>query len=146
MLLDVTDQTPSRALTIADIAVGDAVTQTVVFDASKREAFSAFANDRAPVHDDPRFARAAGFSGPIIQGLAVASRFSRLIGMYLPGEHAILERVEFKYKRPVYADVPLLYKAVVERVFRPMRVIKLDLSVSIDGEERVTGKAQCLLR
>jgi acyl dehydratase len=146
MQLEVTDATPARAITIADIAVGDAVTQRVVFDADKRDAFARLANDRAPVHNDPRFARETGFDAPIIQGLAVAARFSRLIGMYLPGEHAILEKLELKYRRPVYADREVLYSCRVDRILRPQRVVVLALVVSVDGTDHVTGRCQCLVR
>jgi 3-hydroxybutyryl-CoA dehydratase len=146
MLLEVTDDTPARALRIGDIAVGDAVEQSVVFDAAMRDAFAVLARDRAPVHDDPRFARDAGFDDPIIQGLAVSTRFSRLLGMYLPGEHAILQSIELQYRRPVYADRTLVYRCVVERLLRPMRVVQLALSVSIDGREHVTGRCRCLVR
>src|SRR5262245_65733931 len=104
MHLEVTDETPPRALLVDQLSVGDKVTQRVTFDAEKHRAFACLARDSAPVHDDVEFARRSGFDAPIIQGLAVVSRFSRLMGMYLPGEHAILQRTEFKIHRPVYAN------------------------------------------
>ena len=146
MLLEVTDATPSRTMAIGDIEVGDAVSQRVVFDSEKRDAFARLARDRAPVHNDPRFAHQTGFDEPVIQGLAVATRFSRLIGMYLPGEHAILEKIELKYHRPVYADRELLYNCRVDRILRPRRVVVLALTVSLDGIDHVTGQCQCLIR
>ena len=145
MLLEVTDDMPSRALTIDDIAVGDMVVQKTVFGAEKHKAFACLARDRAPVHDDPRFARQRGFAAPIVQGLAVASGFSRLMGMYMPGEHAILEKIEFKYHLPVYADRELLYRCRVHRILKPMRVVVLALSVSCEGVDHVTGQSQCLM-
>ena|SRR5207249_1789187 len=145
MLLEVTDHTPPRALTIGEITVGDTVIQRVVFDAEKHNAFACLARDRAPVHDDAKFAQQRGFEAPVIQGLAVVSRFSRLMGMYLPGEHAVLEKVEFKYHRPVYADRELLYACTVLRILQPLRVVVLALSVSLDGFEHVTGQSQCLI-
>jgi 3-hydroxybutyryl-CoA dehydratase len=145
LLLEVTDDTPSRVLTIEDIAPGDTVVQTVVFDSEKRNAFSAVARDRAPIHHRARFARELRYDAPVIQGLAVATGFSRLIGMYLPGEQAVLEKVEFKYRRPVYADREMLFSCTVVRVLRPLRVVVLGLSVSLGGVDHVTGLSQCLV-
>jgi 3-hydroxybutyryl-CoA dehydratase len=142
----VTDETAGRTLTIDEIVVGDAVEQRFAFDGVVRQAFAIVANDRAPVHDDERFAHDKGFGGPIIQGLCVATRFSRLIGMYLPGEHAILESINLKYRRPTYEGQTLLFRATVTRVLRPMRVIKLNLAANSESGDHLVGEAQCLIR
>ena len=144
--LEVFDDTPLRHLTVDDLVIGDSVVQRVRFTRNMLAAFARVANDRAPVHDDPRFARAAGFAGPIVQGLALSTRFSRLIGMYLPGGHAILESIELKFRHPVYADQDVIYRAVVDRVFRPLRVVALALTISRDGAPQVIGTARCLVR
>jgi acyl dehydratase len=143
MHLEVTDETPPRALLVDQLSVGDKVTQRVTFDAEKHLAFACLARDSAPVHDDVEFARRRGFDAPIIQGLAVVSRFSRLMGMYLPGEHAILQRTEFKFHRPVYANTELLYSCEVKRIIRPLRAVLLEVAVTTNGIDRVTGQCQC---
>lgn len=145
-LVIVDDDTPERALTIRDIAVGDAVEQTFTFDARAREGFKTVANDRAPLHDDDRFARSQGYRGAVIQGLCVSARFSRLIGMYLPGRHAILERIELKFRRPTHEGEPLVFRAEVARVLQPLRVVRLELSARSDAGVHVAGEAQCLVR
>lgn len=145
-LIVVGDDTPERALTIGDISIGDAVEQTFAFDAQAREAFRVVANDRAPLHDDDRFARVQGYRGTVIQGLCVSTRFSRLIGMYLPGRHAILERIELKFRRPTHEGEPLVFRAEVARVLQPLRVVRLELSARSAAGVHVAGEAQCLVR
>ena len=142
----VDDSTPGRHLAINDLAVGDSVSQHVVFSADARRAFSVLANDSAPVHDSARFARARGFDEPIIQGLCVVSRFSRLIGMYLPGEAAVLESLSFKFRKPVYERCELLYRAEVTRVLSVVHVVRLKLLVESGGVVCIAGEAQCLVR
>ena len=143
--LAVDDSAPVRRLTVDDIVAGDAVVQVFVFDRSAREAFARVANDRAPVHEDDRFAHAHGFRGPIIQGLCVSTRFSRLIGMYLPGEAAILERIDLKFRHPTYEGVPVTFRAEVVRILRPMKVVRLAVSAACEGVVHVSGEAQCLI-
>lgn len=146
LLLTVDDEMPSRAMTIRDLVVGDAVQQVFVFDTAARRAFAAVANDRAPIHEDERFAHAHGFPGVILQGMCVSTRFSRLIGMYLPGEHAILQQIELKFRHPSYEGQQLVFQARVERILAPMRVVRLSLSSGAEGATHVVGRAQCLIR
>ena len=146
VILTVDDRTPSRALTVRDLVVGDAVEQMFAFDAAARRAFAEVANDRAPVHEDERFAHAHGFAGTVIQGMCVSTRFSRLIGMYLPGEHAILEQIELKFRHPSYEGQPLVFRASVERILAPMRVVRLALSAMAGDIIQISGRAQCLIR
>jgi 3-hydroxybutyryl-CoA dehydratase len=145
-LLVVDDTTPSRPLLVGEIMVGDAVEQHFAFDATARAAFAKVANDRAPVHEDERFAHAHGFRGTVIQGLCVSSRFSRLIGMYLPGEYAILETLALKFRHPTYEGQPLVFRAEVTRILPPLKVVKLMLTASSESIFHLTGEAQCLIR
>jgi len=108
--------------------------------------FKKLANDRAPIHADKSVAQKAGFDAPIIQGLALAVRFSRLIGMYLPGERAILEKIELKYKVPVFAGQELVYTCSVARMLRPLQVVEMSLAIAVEGKDCVTGRCQCVLR
>jgi len=144
--MEVTDATPSRAMSIDDLSVGMTVVQRFAFEREQLEHFKQLANDRAPIHGSPAAAGRAGFGAPIIQGLALATRFSRLIGMYLPGERAILERIELKYKHPIFAGQQLVYRCTVDRILRSLAVTRLNLAISADGKECVTGQSQCVLR
>ena len=144
--LEVTDSTPSRSLSIDELEVGFSVVQKFVFGAEQLSDFKKLANDRAPIHADKSVAQKAGFDAPIIQGFALAVRFSRLIGMYLPGERAILEKIELKYKAPVFAGQELVYTCSVTRMLRPLQVVEMSLAIATEGKDCVTGRCQCVLR
>jgi acyl dehydratase len=144
--LVVEDGTPGRLLTVSDLVVGDRVQQSVTFGPSLRQAFSQLAQDGAPVHGNASFARSRGYAAPILQGLCVTSRFSRLIGMYLPGEAAVVESLSFKFRKPVYQDATVIFEVEVERLQPAIRVARLRLSASVDGQPCIAGQAQCLLR
>jgi 3-hydroxybutyryl-CoA dehydratase len=138
--------TPSRTLTLADLVLGDAVVETIAFTADHRAAFATLADDRAPVHEDARFAAAQGFTGTILQGLCVSTRFSRLIGMYLPGERAILAAVDLEYRRPTYEDQPLTFRAEVTRLLPAMKIVRLGLTATSNAGIHISGEAQCVIR
>ena len=144
--LEVDDSTKGRQLVIGDLRIGDSVSQRYAFSEGARRAFSVLSNDSAPVHGSHEFAKARGFEEPIIQGLCVVSRFSRLIGMYLPGESAVLESLAFKFRKPVYQVSELQYRVEVVRVLAVVHVVRLKLLVANGGTVCVTGEAQCLVR
>lgn len=144
--LMVTDATPTRCFGIEELAVGQSVCETVIFDSGMLEGFDRLAHDRAPIHFDDTVAQSAGYERRIVQGLAVTARFSRLIGMFLPGERAVLMGVEATFRHPVYAGTPLLYQVTVERILRPTRTVLLTLSVSDGTRACVTGRGRCQLR
>lgn len=144
--MDVDDSTPSRLMDITDLIVGESVSQSITFTAELREAFHALVKDSAPIHRNAEFARARGYEAPILQGLCVASRFSRLMGMYLPGENAVVESLTFKFRKPVYEGHPVEYRVEVVRVMRALGVVRLNLTVKSDDQLCISGDAQCLLR
>jgi 3-hydroxybutyryl-CoA dehydratase len=144
--LSVDNKTPGRLLSMSAIQVGDSVTQRVQFDAELRAAFSQLAHDDAPIHGDLAAANQRGYPRPILQGLCVSSRFSRLIGMYLPGESAVVESLAFKFRKPVYLDAVVDFTATVTRVMPALGVVRLHLTAAVEGDACVTGEAQCLLR
>jgi 3-hydroxybutyryl-CoA dehydratase len=138
--------TPPRRLSFADLKAGDEVFEKRCFTYETITAFSAITNDTAPVHNNHDYANTMGFNKIIVQGLLVTSPFSRLIGMYLPGERALLGKIEFKYNRPTYCNQELIYKARIEKMRPPLKIIQLSLCITSNGESHVTGNAQCYLR
>jgi acyl dehydratase len=142
----VDDLTPSRFLFIKDLQVGDSVSQEVIFTNELKEAFQVLSKDYAIVHSNEEIASAMGFQGPIVQGLCVTSRFSRLIGMYLPGEAALIESLDFKFRNPIYFGRSVNFHIKVIRILSALRVIRLGLMAESDGKLCVEGLAQCVLR
>lgn len=144
--LEVDDDTLPCQLSLDQLKVGQAVIQRIVFGECLQRCFDELANDRAPLHWDPAVGRDMGFQGSIVQGMAVASRFSRLIGMYMPGSRAVLEKIDLRFHSPVYLDAELVYCCTVERILRPLRVVRLGLKVSCGDVTHITGSCQCVLK
>jgi 3-hydroxybutyryl-CoA dehydratase len=144
--MEITLATPSRRLSLDDLNVGDEVTEKKVFSQDDISAFSRISGDTAPIHGDPEYARTMGLETNIVHGLLVSSRFSRLLGMYLPGERTLLEKVSFKYRRPVLCNTELLYLARIERIRPLLEIVQMSLKATCGDVEHVVGEAQCRLR
>jgi acyl dehydratase len=144
--LIVNDLTPSRFLDTQALQIGDKVSQKVTFTDQLTEGFIVAANDSALIHTSNEFASSLGFEGRIIQGFCVTSRFSRLIGMYLPGEGSLIESLIFKFRKPLYFGSTVNFHVEVIRIFSALQVIRLSLTAEVDEVLCVEGEAQCLLR
>ena len=142
----VNDSTAARELSLGDIVVGQSVKQVHSFCPEAMMQFQFIANDLAPLHHDDKFAQNMGFPGKIVQGLLVSSRFSRLIGMHLPGTRTVLQSIEFRYKKPVAVGMELEYLVAVERVVPAANAVKLRLAVTHNGDVHVNGQCQCLVK
>ena len=77
----------------SDLTVGLSAQFEVQITESMIEAFAEISGDRNPMHLDEQFATAAGFPGRVVYGLLTSSFYSQLVGMYLPGKHALLHGI-----------------------------------------------------
>ena len=71
--------------------------------------------------------------------------YSRLIGMYLPGDGSVIQGINFKFKKPVYKRDVIEFKVTVVRLMPAIRVVRVILEAFRFGELVISGDAQCQL-
>ena len=142
----VDETTPLRNLNFNTLMVGQSVAQRYRFTDEAMRHFADIANDRAPLHLELDTARNIGFDARIVQGLAVASRFSRLIGMYLPGASAVLQSSNFKFLRLTFVGQEIECIATITKVAKVLRCVKMRLLVQSGDGFHVDGWCQCMVR
>jgi|SRR6185369_1502240 len=86
----------------SDLALGDKASFDVQVSAEMLDCFARVSGDHNPLHMDDTFAVALGFAGRVAFGMLTASFYSRLVGMHLPGKHALLHGVDLEFKSPAY--------------------------------------------
>lgn len=99
--------------------------------------FCQMTGDYHPLHTDQEYAKKAGFDDVIAHGLLISSLSSRLIGMQLPGDAAIVGSQSFDYILPVPADMWLTFIGRVS--VKDERFSKMDVAIRVqnDAGERV---------
>lgn len=105
-----------RSYLLADMKEGLTEAFTVTVTEEKMAQFCALTGDVSPIHIDPEYAAGRGYSGRVVYGMLVASFFSTLAGVYLPGEHCLLHSVESKFAKPVFIGDELTVTGVVDEV------------------------------
>ena len=70
------------------------ITESLVND------FAKISGDYSPLHMDIEYASTTSFKKRVVHGMLLASFFSRVDGMYLPGKHALYFSQTLKFVNP----------------------------------------------
>ncbi len=130
-----------------DIAVGQSFELLRTFSAQDVHAFATLSGDYSPLHVDAAYAAGTEFGAPVVHGILLASMFSQLVGMRVPGKHALYLGQDLSFRRPVRIDEPV--RAVIKVVGKSdaTRTLVLNTEIrSVDDKVLVMGTAKVKVR
>ena len=132
---------------IDDLQVGDRYVEDVVFTPEWTNRFLELSRDRSSVHVDADSAREQGYERLLVHGFLLGLAFSRILGMELPGEDAVIGSIDLKFHDAVYVGETVTYTTTVRRVLKPLATVALDLEArKADGTVCVAGGSTCVFR
>ncbi len=140
----VTDDTPPTPHALAEIKAGLFVAQDVRFTKEKMGSFISLSKDEARIHRDLDFANEQGYDDCIVHGLMLGMSFSRLLGMYLPGEISVIRNLKLEFRKPVLVGDKVTYRVEASKVVAAVGAVILKLSIERDGEVLVSGTSECV--
>ena len=91
-------------LSYDDISIGQQESFIIKITESMVDKFSNLSGDLNPLHMDNEFAESSSFNKRIVHGMLLASFFSQLIGMKLPGKNALYFSQTLNFRSPCYID------------------------------------------
>lgn len=112
-----------------DLTIGMKETFTVQITDEMFDSFYEITGDDNPLHRDEVFAKDHGFDGKVCYGMLTASFLSTLAGVYLPGERSLIQAVEVKFAKPVYAGDILTVEGEIEELNDTVKQVVLKFSV-----------------
>lgn len=146
MLIDCAQAEPMQ-LGFDEINENDRCLQSVVFDRESLDAFTRLTGDQALVHTDEGHAKKMGYPRLVVHGFLVASAYSRMLGMYLPGPHTVIQSVKLDMLHPVCLGDKIRYEVTVVQKTPSVRAVKLQLAAYNENQTPVSrGVAQCVFR
>ena len=124
------------------IKVGDKVSMSKVITDEDVSQFAHISEDTNPIHLDEEFASGSIFGQRIAHGMLVASLFSGLIGMKLPGEGTIYLGQDLKFKAPVPIGtrVTASVEVIKLREDKPIATLRT-VCVNDEGQVLIDGEA-----
>src|SRR5262252_2058423 len=79
--------------TFGQIPIGQSYEIERTFTAGDSDAFAHLSGDFSPLHVDAEYARSTEFGDRVVHGMLLASLFSQLVGMWLPGKYAVTRTI-----------------------------------------------------
>ena len=134
-------------LNFADIAIGQRYEIERQITKQDVERFAALSGDFNPLHLDPTYAASTEFGGCIVHGMLLASLFSHLVGMHIPGKYALYLGQDLSFRKAVMVGEKVQVSARVISKIEATRTIVLTTEIRNDeGSIAVTGTAKVKCR
>ena len=76
--------------TFAELCLGQKESFSTTITSEMMDKFLAITGDDNPLHTEAK----------VVYGMLIASFYSTLVGVYLPGEHCLLRRIKTSFHRP----------------------------------------------
>src|SRR5712692_10007076 len=130
-----------------DIELGQTFEIERTFIAEDVERFAAVSGDWSPLHVDPGYAAATEFGGCVVHGILLASLFSQLVGMHIPGKHALYLGQDLSFRKPVLVGERV--RALIKLIGKSEPTRSLILAAEIRNSEDkvvVSGTARVKVR
>ena len=134
-----------------DLKIGMMASFDVVITQDMLLDFAKLSGDYNPLQLDSEFAKNACGGGVYVYGMLLASFYSRLCGMHLPGENCLLHSVHSDFKKPVFINDRLRVSGEIiylNEAFKALEIkakmqrILADCSLELVGSAKI--KAGCL--
>ena len=109
--------------------------------------FAKLSGDDNPLHMNEEYASSTSFKKRVCSGMFLSSFFSRLVGMYLPGKHALHISQSLNFVNPCFIGETVTVGGKVIDKSTATKIIKLETTITNESGKRIIdGKAQVIVR
>jgi 3-hydroxybutyryl-CoA dehydratase len=136
-----------KTLTFENISIGYSDEFSVTVDSKMLESFANISGDFNPLHMDPVYAEQTPFKKQVCHGMLLASFFSKLLGMHIPGKNALYFSQSLNFRAPCFVNDTVTVKGVVieKRETTKMITIKTEI-INQDSVCVIDGIAKVIVR
>ena len=109
--------------------------------------FAKLSGDDNPLHMNEEYASSTSFKKRVCSGMFLSSFFSRLVGMYLPGKHALHISQSLNFVNPCFIGETITVGGKVIDKSPATKIIKLETTITNESGKRIIdGNAQVIVR
>ena len=123
--------------TFDEIEIGLTKQFQITITESMVDDFAKLSGDFNPLHTDNEYAISSGFHGKVCHGMLLGSFFSRLIGMYLPGKHALHFSQSLKFVNPCIINEKVTVKGEVLDKSAASKIITIKSTITNTSKKMI---------
>ena len=130
-----------------EIEIGMQKSFKIVISEDRLDEFAKLSGDDNPLHMNEEYASSTSFKKRVCSGMFLSSFFSRLVGMYLPGKHALHISQSLNFVNPCFIGETITVEGKVIDKSPATKIIKLETTITNESGKRIIdGKAQVIVR
>ena len=137
---------PPSEHTFEDLFVGQKVTFSEKIDELLLTDFAKLSGDFNPLHMDEDYALNTNFEKRVCHGMLLASFFSQLVGMYLPGKNSLYFSQSLNFRNPCFVDDEVTIAGEITEKKSNTRIITIKTTISRGTTIIIDGTAKVIVR
>jgi len=131
---------------LSDLREGDSYSFEDQIDEAHVDIFANLSGDFNPIHMSHAYSLSSGYSGRVVHGVLLAGLFSRLVGMYLPGQNSIISNINLKFKSPVIVGARLTVSGKVAQISQAANAVVIQAKIESNSNLFVSGEVVVKVR
>ena len=92
--------------------------------------FARISGDHSPIHMNNEYASTTSFKKRVVHGMLLASFFSRVDGMYLPGKHALYLSQSVEFRNPCFIGDTVKVSSEVIDKSESTKILKIESKIT----------------
>ncbi len=130
-----------------DLFVGQKITFSKKIDESLLNDFAKISGDFNPLHMDNEYAATTKFGKRVCHGMLLASFFSQLVGMDLPGKNSLYFSQTLNFRNPCFVDDTITIEGEIIEKKSNMKLITIKTTIhNQTGTCLIDGVAKVIVR
>ena len=117
------------------------ITESIVDD------FAKLTGDFSPIHMDKDYASTTTFEKRVVDGMLLASFLSKIVGMYLPGKHALYFSQSLDFRQPCFIGDTITVSSIVIDKSPSTKILKIESKITNQvGKILLSGIGRVIVR
>ena len=123
-------------LNFDEIEIGNSREFKITITDSMVDEFAKISGDFNPLHVDEKYAQATKFGKRVAHGMLLASFLSQMVGMYLPGKHALYSSQTLEFHNPCFVGNKISVTSKIIDKSQSTKIVKIESKI-FDEENKL---------
>ena len=133
--------------TFDEIEIGLTKQFQITITESMIDDFAKLTGDFSPIHMDKDYASTTTFEKRVVDGMLLASFLSKIVGMYLPGKHALYFSQLLDFRQPCFIGDTITVSSIVIDKSPSTKILKIESKITNqEGKILLSGIGRVIVR